>query len=252
MNLTIPNTLINLNTAMKKISIITLLAACVVFVATSCDEGDIKEAELTGNNEGRMAKLTANLTGMDTWSSQYSLVLAGFNSDSEYAVLQKPVPEGSKGDVTMTMKLAQGDIETIELCITNRLRQRITTFASVDVNSQSGDTLRINAGTVDVSMFNTIQDMVFTVTCARCHGLGNSPAAGLSLAKGESYANLVNHVAKNPDNGMRVVPGDAESSLLHKVIHGDANSGVPFDHSNMIKENTTITLIDNWIKSLVQ
>lgn len=252
MNLTIPNTLINLNTAMKKISIITLLAACVVFVATSCDEGDIKDAELTGSTEGRMAKLTVSLEGMDTWSSQYSLVLAGFNSESDYAISQKPVPEGSNGDVTMTMKLTQSNIETVELCITNRLRQRIASFASVDVNSQGGDTLHIDAGKLDVSMYNTIQDLVFTGTCARCHGLGKTPAAGLSLVKGESYANLVNHAAKNPDNGMRVVPGDADNSLLHKVIHGDDNSGVPFDHSNMIKESTTIALIDNWIKSLAQ
>lgn len=224
-----------------------LLLACSVL--TACDEGDITDSQLTVKSEGRVAKLTVNLAGMDTWSSQYSLVLAGFDETGDYAIQQKRLPTGSNGEISMSMTLSSDDIKTVELCITNRLRQRIVSFASVDMGISTDDTLRLNAGNINVGMYHTIQNLVFTNTCARCHGLGNTPAAGLSLAEGESYSNLVNHTAKNPDNGLRVVPGDAANSLLHKVIHGDENSGVPFDHSNMIKESSTITLIDNWINN---
>ena len=98
-------------------------------------------------------------------------------------------------------------------------------------------------------MFQSIQDLVFTGTCARCHGLGNSPAGGLTLAAGESYAALVGQESSHPERGVRVVPGNAPVSLLHKVIHGNPDAGVSFDHSNMIKESRSITLIDNWINA---
>ena len=69
----------------------------------------------------------------------------------------------------------------------------------------------------------TIQDLVFTGTCARCHGLGATPAGSLTLVEGQSYDQLVNHPARLPENGLRVVPGNADESLLHKVIHGSAD-----------------------------
>lgn len=229
-----------------RISIIltTILAGLLM---VSCDEGDI---ELNDNTEttGRVVKLTASLSGFDTWNSPYSIVLACFSNDDDYAVQQKPLTFDENGTTATTLTLSSDDVQTIELCVTNRLRQRVISFATLDIGSISGDTIRLDAGTLDIGMYASIQKLVFTNTCARCHGLGNTPAAGLSLAEGKSYANLVNHEAKNPANGMRVVPGDAGNSLLHKVIHGDENSGVPFDHSNMIKESSTINLIDNWIK----
>ncbi len=235
---------------MRQLHICGLGLMCLAGVLTSCDEGDITEAELSGATEGMVAELTADITGLDTWSSQYTLVLAAFNSESDYAVTQKQVTDDGSGRVRVTMKLTQSNIETLELCVTNRLRQRVVSFASVDMSSASGDTLRLNAGSVDVGMYSTIQELVFNSTCARCHGLGNTPAAGLSLVTGESYDNLVNHAASKPERGTRVVPGDASNSLLHKVIHGDEAAGVSFDHSNMIKETAVVSLIDNWINSL--
>ena len=148
----------------------------------------------------------------------------------------------------MTMDLADENISTVELCITNRLRQRVATFLEQPLSNIQGDTLRLSAETVNLGMFQTIQDMVFTPTCARCHGLGNTPAAGLNLSEGKSYESLVNHVSSKEERGMRVVAGDAASSLLHKVINGD-QSGVSFNHSNMIKESSTLALIDHWINT---
>ncbi|MBQ7683426.1 MAG: hypothetical protein IJT48_02960 [Bacteroidaceae bacterium] len=215
----------------------------------ACDEGDIQEQNPEAQTSGKVAQLTAHISGLDSWSSQYGVVLAGFAEGSDYAVVQKRLTEAGDGNVETTMNLTSDDVATIELCVTNRLRQRVVTFASAPISQMLGDTLRLDAGDVNAGMFQSIQDLVFTTTCARCHGLGNSPAANLSLAEGQSYAALVSHDASRPERGVRVVPGDAEASLLHKVIHGDSAAGVSFDHSNMIKESTTITLIDSWINA---
>ena len=229
---------------------------CLIFAAifamlglVGCDEGDIQEPATETKTSGKVARLTAAVSGIDSWSSQYSVVLAAFAEGSDYAVVQKRLTEGDNGNVETTLNITSDDVATIELCVTNRLRQRIVSFASVPVSQLQGDSLHLAPGRVDVSMFQTIQDMVFTTTCARCHGLGNTPAAGLTLTQGQSYAALVNHEASKQERGVRVVPGDTEASLLHKVICGDPAAAVSFDHSNMIKEPTTIALIDNWINA---
>ena len=219
---------------------------------TACDEGDIQEQNGVGQTAGKTAKLTATITGMDTWSPQYSVVLAGFAEGNDNAVVQKRLPDGVGDDVTTTLSLTADDIETVELCVTNRLRQRVVTFASVSVSQMQGDTVFLHAGNVNLGMFQSIQDVVFTSTCARCHGLGSSPAGSLTLVEGQSYEQLVNHPARLPQNGIRVVPGDPAASLLHKVVHGDPEAGVSFDHSNMLKAATAVSLIDNWIAAGAQ
>lgn len=232
----------------RKNSLIFAALLCT-FTLTSCDEGDIVAKDEGVQTAGKTACLNATLSGTDSWSSQYNIVLAGFAEGSSNAVVQKPLQATDGTPVHTTLSLSDNDISTIELCVTNRLRQRIVTFASVPASQLQGDTVFLNVGNVDIGMFKTIQDLVFTGTCARCHGLGLTPAAGLTLIEGQSYDQLVNHPARLPENGLRVVPGSVDESLLHKVINGDPSAGVRYDHANMIKEGTTLTLIDNWIKA---
>ena len=222
--------------------------AAILAVASlsACDEGDIREADDIVTASGKTAVLTASISGAGSWGSQYSLVLAAFAEGSGNAVIQKQVALDSPTE----LKLTSDDIATVELCITNRLRERIVSFASVAVSTVAGDTVRLDAGEVDADMFGCLQSMLFTPTCARCHGLGTTPAAGLTLVEGQSYAQLVGHPSSNPDRAVRVVPGDAAGSLLHKVLHGDDDAGVHFDNKNMVKESNTLTLIDNWINNL--
>ena len=228
----------------KKSLIFATVFGAIGIVA--CDEGDIYETDGKVQTTGKTVLLTATVTGMDSWSSKYSVVLAGFNAEG-VNIVQKPLPEGTEKAVRTTLELTSDDVARIELCVTNRLRERVVTFAGMDVTDVQDDTIRLDAGNVNLGMYQCIQDLVFTSTCARCHGLGNKPAGDLTLVEGQSYAQLVNHVSRVPANGIRVVPGNISASLLHKVIHGDAGEGVRFDHSNMIKEATTIALIDNWI-----
>ena len=233
-----------------------LAVACLC----SCDEGDITTSDSVVQASGKTAIVTANISGVESWGQQYSIVLAAFTENSDNALLQKQVAtaggttatgaQGSPTAIETSMKLTSDDIATIELCVTNRLRQRIATFASISLSQTSGDTIRLDASDVDADMFGTIQRMVFTPTCARCHGLGTTAAAGLTLAESQSYEQLVGHASSNPERGIRVVPGDAEGSLLHKVLHGSADAKVHFDHNNMVKESSTLTMIDNWINGL--
>lgn len=231
----------------KNRSIFAALLAALCLA--SCDEGDIIERDEGVQTAGKVVQLTATVTGADSWSSQYSLVLAGFAEGSSTAVVQKRLQVADGEPFATTLELTRDDISTLELCVTNRLRERVVSFYSEPAAQISGDTIRLSAGSVDVGMFKAIQDLVFTGTCARCHGLGASPAGTLTLVEGQSYEQLVGHEARLPENGLRVVPGDASQSLLHKVIHGDTEAGVRFDHANMIKEQTTIALIDNWINA---
>ena len=235
---------------MKKNNLIfAALFATIGFAA--CDEGDILDADDTARTAGKTVVLTADLTGITTWGAQYSIVLAGFAEGSNYAVTQKRIAAVADGHVETTLDITADSLSTIELCATNRLRERVASFATINMEAAQGDTLRLDAGALDIGQFATLQQLVFTGTCARCHGLGATPAGELTLVEGESYGQLVNHPARLPENGMRVLPGSPTESLLHHVVNGTA-SGIRFDHSNMIKEQTTLTLIDNWINGGAQ
>lgn len=62
------------------------------FVACySCDDGRIYEKEVTLPQEGLTLKLTGHLTGVDTWPEKYTLCVAGFTDESDYAVLSKVI-----------------------------------------------------------------------------------------------------------------------------------------------------------------
>lgn len=235
---------------MKKNSLIfAALFAAIGF--TACDEGDIIDDDETVRTAGKTVILTADLTGIATWGSQYSIVLAGFAEGSNYAVTQKRIAAVADGHVETTLDITADSLSTIELCATNRLRERVATFAVISMEASHGDTLRLDAGALDIGQFATLQQLVFTGTCARCHGLGATPAGELTLVEGKSYEQLVDHPARQPENGMRVLPGSASESLLHHVVNGTAPN-IRFDHSNMIKEQATLTLIDNWINGGAQ
>lgn len=62
------------------------------FVACySCDDGRIYEKEVALPQEGLTLKLTGHLTGVDTWPEKYTLCVAGFTDESDYAVLSKVI-----------------------------------------------------------------------------------------------------------------------------------------------------------------
>lgn len=231
---------------MKKaiFSICSLVSLCAMLF--SCDDGKIYE-ETTVLREGGSIKLTGQLQGSGSWPSNYSIVLAGFSNDSEYAKTAKGIIVSEDGTVDITLTGIPSDVEQVEICAINRLRKRIASFYTYPYTEQE-DTIRIDAGTINASMYNSIQTAIFDKTCTSCHGESTSAAAGLYLTAERSYQALVNVVADKSEDGFNfVTPGNSEESFLHLTLNTDISENWGMDHIDMITSSDLLQLIDDWI-----
>ena len=62
------------------------LAVGLLFGFVACDDGPVEEHYAQMSQEGRTVNLTAHVTGLDSWPSEFSLVVAGFG-EKEYAII---------------------------------------------------------------------------------------------------------------------------------------------------------------------
>ncbi|MBT4033653.1 MAG: T9SS type A sorting domain-containing protein [Candidatus Marinimicrobia bacterium] len=93
--------------------------------------------------------------------------------------------------------------------------------------------------------FDTQIQPIFNTNCTGCHG--NS--AGLSLAAGSSFDNLVDIASTNYAPALRVVSGDPSTSVLYnKVANTGVNGGVMPQGGSLTTEQ--IALISTWITEL--
>ena len=102
----------------------------------------------------------------------------------------------------------------------------------------------MDVGTINISMFNAIQQAFFNTTCANCHGASNRAAAGLYLTEGKSREALV-------DVDSRKVEG-RNNSVLHMVLNQQTVEGISMDHRDLVSEKNEMTilpLIDSWINN---
>jgi len=82
---------------------------------------------------------------------------------------------------------------------------------------------------------------IFDAQCVSCH-----PSSGnLDLRPGYSYDELVN-VPASGYNGILVVPGDAESSILYKKVDGSGAYGANMPLGGSLS-STQIAIIRDWI-----
>jgi len=220
-------------------------------VLTSCDDGRIYGNDDVVVDEGIVAKATGTFTGLDDWASGYSVALAGFNSTSEYAIISKLLPSDAEGiETSVVLGGITSDVETLEICVLNRLRQRVATLAEADVSSAVNDTVYLSAGTMDVSMIGAIQTGVFDQSCTACHGAGGHKAAGLDLSAGNAYNALVGVASNKVDGAYLVEPGNAEGSVLWQVLNTDVSATWHQNHSDMLNKERSarlLTLIEDWI-----
>lgn len=217
---------------------------------TACDEGRIPEKTVVIPQEGLTLKLTGNIRGMDSWPEKYSIVIAGFSEDSEYATISKvlSVPDVEGGSIEMTMSGIKEGVNSLEFCVLNRLRKRVVSFYSMEDFEAVDDTVYMDVGTVDVGMYNTIQEKVFNENCVACHGRSTSAAGGLFLTAGASYAALVNTPSLVDEDMLLVAPDDVQNSFLHLVLN--RNGDTRHDHVDILSAKTSLlTLIDDWIDS---
>lgn len=103
-----------------------LFLSLFIFVFASCDEGRLYQDRLIVPEEGRVVKLHVNMSGVDTWPDGYTVVLAGFNNEKEYSLIAKSIP--NNGDVDLLMAGIGEEVTSIELCVTNRIRERVYSF----------------------------------------------------------------------------------------------------------------------------
>jgi hypothetical protein len=108
-----------------------------------------------------------------------------------------------------------------------------------------------NGGGGQVTTFTSLQNDFFTPTCARagCHSTGSSQA-GLVLAAGQSFGNLVNVASTQVAGLNRVTPNDPENSYLIKKLRGDGDiSGSRMPQGGPFLSDEQIGRFVEWIDS---
>ncbi len=220
--------------------ILPLLALC------SCDEGRIWPEEVADSaSEGLTARVEiADAVGADRWFSGYSLAVAGFAPGSEYALISKNIELTEEGSASVALTGIPAEVESVELCIIDRLRRRVASFESVPMASSEVTLSSVGA---DFSPEQVIQTEVFNTTCINCHGGASFSAAGLNLTRGHSFEELIGVTSvKNPQM-QRVCPGDPDRSLLYQILVGQDSKEWNYDHSVEITASERLDLIKNWI-----
>lgn len=237
---------------MKKKNLI--LALCLPLagaLAASCDSGRIYDEELVIPQEGLLLQMSGQVSHISTWPSGYSLVVAGFNDESEYAVISKIVPNPSSdgGDVSVEMSGITDEVTTLEFCVVDRLRRRVHTFCTVPITAAVDNVVTMHTGSVDAAMFGVLQQEVFTPSCASCHGANaGGAAANLYLTAGHSYDDLVGQPAHCRPDILRVSPGNSGESFLHLVLN--RNGDTAHDHEDILdakRKTVLLNLVDDWI-----
>lgn len=237
---------------MKKNVIITLLGLGG-FVFCACDDGRIYP-ESSASTEGKTVVMEGLLEGLDNWASNYRVSIAGFEqADDEYASVSKviTVSDIKEGKVYVELSGIKSDVKFVRLCILDRLRRHIVTFKEVDI-SEVSEPVKVELGTMNVSMHNAIQQSFFNTTCANCHGASNRVAAGLYLTEGKSYQALVDVNSKKVEGRKLVETNNAANSVLHMVLNQQSVEGISMDHRDLVSEKseqTILPLIDSWINN---
>ena len=223
--------------------------ATLLWTGTACDDGKIYETYQQMEEQGSVYKLTATLQGVDTWPDDYELVAAAFG-DSPYAtytkVIHAPDREGEPVSVILS---GVREVSQVEICAVNRLRKRIVSFYQTDFTLQE-DTLFVDAGTLNVSIFDGVQQ-VFNTDCIGCHGASNFAAANLFLTEGKSQASLVGVPSTRSEAGkLLVAPGSPDESFLLDVL--TQPDAVRHDHVDILSAKPDkLTLIEDWIKTIL-
>ena len=235
---------------MRKYIFATLLGLST-FGLAACDDGRIYPETVT-ISEGKSVQLEGVLNGLENWPGAYRISIAGFeHADDEYADVSKVITSSDvvDGKVSVLLSGIKDNVTLVRLCVLDRLRKHIVTFKEVDV-SQATETVKMDVGTVDISMLNAIQLSYFNTTCANCHGASNRVAAGLYLTEGKSYGAMVGVDSKKVEGKKLVEPNNAAGSVLHMVLNQQTVEGVAMAHRDLVSEKNELTilpLIDSWI-----
>lgn len=226
----------------RKMSIWLLASMSLAMVA--CDDGKIYPDDSAIEATGFTLTMKGELTGCGQYdNTNFTVALAAFEEDNDFAVVSKNLYDGSD-DVTLTN--IDRKVATVEICIINRLRKRIFSLKSENVEGKTENDVVFNAGDVNVGMFKVINSEIFTKTCLQCHGGTGTSAAGLDLSPEKAYADLVGVPSRVVEGEMIVAPGDASASTLWQIVATDISDTWNFDHSNLLTTDKS-SFIESWI-----
>lgn len=241
-------------------NIFLIFAAIVLLSHYSCDDGRIDEAEYQPDTSGRVMKMNAVISGMETWPKGYSVVLAGFAEGNEYAAITKPLPYSLNDNkpAEMVMSGIPSNVTKLRLCVVNRLRELVYSYYEIETQGNERDTIIMDAGKQQVGMYNAIQKKVFEseeYTCIRCHGLNadkpNGLAGGINLSAGKSYDCLVGKKSNVAGGDTLIVnKNDAASSTLYLILGTEYGEKLKYNHTNiLINSYADLAIIEEWINN---
>lgn len=222
----------------------------------SCDSGDILDKEVTVRESGKIVKLTATINGISDWGGKYNVAVAAFSGDNQYALSQRAIPENTAEGTTVSivMNNLSTDVNTVELALTNKLRKRILTLASMNIDDfkADGDTIRMDLGTIRIDETGCIQRGIFDVACIQCHGANGRSAGNLNLTEGNAPACLVDADAQSSVAGLgykRIVAGNPSESLLYQILNPGGEDILHYNHTEVLSSQFKNNLEE--IKSLL-
>lgn len=218
----------------------------------ACDDGTIQEKSYT-SADGRNVRLEGVIEGCGAWDDGYSVNIAGFSENDDYATIAKVITPDADGHVSVLLSGIPETVTSVRLCVLNRLRQLIATFAEVQIASASTrDTVRMDVDTVNAGRFAAIQTAYFNTTCIACHGATGRAAAGLFLTADRSYDALVGAPSTKVTDQQLVVPGDAEGSILFQALTTELTSTWREYHRDLVSEYfelNVLPILRQWIES---
>jgi len=224
-------------------SIIYIIAIATIML-TGCDEGRIYDYSSVDSVSGSTASLSATVKGTGKWGDGYTLALAGFAEDNEYALISKNVSVDENSSCEAQLEGIPSAVMTVEFCIIDRLRRKVTSFIS---KPYTGSDVELSGTGVDITMAGTIQREIFNTTCVQCHGNASYAAASLHLTEGESFSQLIGIPSVKEDGKNRVAPGNADESVLYRILSTDESASWSYDHSVEVVSDLSLNLIRSWI-----
>ncbi|MBO7118974.1 MAG: hypothetical protein J6W03_01485 [Bacteroidaceae bacterium] len=241
-----------------------LLHIMLLSALCSCDSGDIQDKVYQVDEKGYTVKVTARVSNLSEWEGTgYTLAVAGFTGDSKFALLQKALPSSVEDGSAVSIVLSNisSEVQTVEVSLTNSLRKRIISLATINMAEHVGktahDTIRLDLGTVDAGRFGVLQAGVFNRACIQCHGGNGRSAAGLNLTEGNAVASLVDVPSTRREGMLRVASGNVENSLLHQILNEGGENLLSHNHTEILSSQYKSNLeevnglIDGWIEHLV-
>lgn len=190
------------------------------------------------------ATVVARFEDMGTGKRQQKVTLKlKIKADGSFSAKKKIKKDISADSLMMVTVMPAG----------NDLEEGTELTLCVDVVEKKGDLNKVpdcvESGGGGPATLTELQDDLFTPTCDNfgCHN-ADSASAGLVLAEGMSFAELVNEPSRQRPEFDRVEPGDPDNSYIVKKLRGDADiNGDRMPEGGPFLDDAELARLISWI-----